>query len=52
MDRRAKTRGHGDNDQLFAVDGVMDTLDGGAGFDRAEGDVSGDLLTSVEGVLA
>jgi uncharacterized delta-60 repeat protein len=39
------------NDQLFALDGAVDTLDGGAGFDRSKRDPI-DLLTNAEGLLS
>lgn len=43
--------GDGGNDQVFAADAARDTIDGGAGFDRAKGDAD-DLLTGIDGVLA
>ncbi len=39
------------NDQIFALNSLPDTIDGGNGFDREKGD-SADFLTSVEGLLA
>jgi Ca2+-binding RTX toxin-like protein len=43
--------GDGGNDQLFARDGVIDRLDGGAGFDRATLDAN-DLRAAIEALLA
>jgi Ca2+-binding RTX toxin-like protein len=43
--------GDAGNDQIFSLDGVIDQIDGGAGFDRAKRD-PGDPATGVEGVLA
>lgn len=42
--------GDAGNDQLFALDAAIDVLDGGVGFDRANGDVA-DLLSGIEGLL-
>jgi Ca2+-binding RTX toxin-like protein len=46
-----QTFGDAGNDQLFSVDNTPDTLDGGAGFDRAKHDPT-DLLSNTEAVLA
>jgi Ca2+-binding RTX toxin-like protein len=43
--------GDAGNDQIFAVDGAIDQIDGGADFDRVKTDAN-DVLTRVEGVLA
>lgn len=39
------------NDQIFTLDKVTDSIDGGDGFDRVKSDVS-DLLANTEGMLA
>jgi uncharacterized delta-60 repeat protein len=43
--------GDAGNDQLFSLDSARDTIDGGAGFDRAKSDTL-DLPQNTEGVLA
>jgi uncharacterized delta-60 repeat protein len=43
--------GDAGNDQVFAVDADVETIDGGAGFDRVKSDLD-DLLTGAEGPLA
>jgi hypothetical protein len=43
--------GEAGNDQTFALDGGVDTVDGGDGFDRAKRDKD-DVLGGIEGLLA